>query len=170
MESDIEYMRLAVEEALAAQVAGEVPVGAVLVSSDGQILGRGNNQVIRTSDPTAHAEIIAMRAAGQALQNYRLLNTTLYCTLEPCPMCAGAIIHARVARLVYASLDLKAGACGSAVSILNHPALNHRIEVVQGVLAEECSSMLTNFFRGRRAEQALQSSSDVEVSPEPRPE
>ena len=170
MESDIEYMRLAVEEALAAQVAGEVPVGAVLVSSDGQILGRGNNQVIRTSDPTAHAEIIAMRAAGRTLQNYRLLNTTLYCTLEPCPMCAGAIIHARVARLVYASLDLKAGACGSAVSILNHPALNHRIEVVQGVLAEECSTMLTNFFRGRRAEQALQNSSDVEVSPEPRPE
>ena len=167
MESDIEYMRLAVEEALAAQVAGEVPVGAVLVSSDGQILGRGNNQVIRTSDPTAHAEIIAMRAAGQALQNYRLLNTTLYCTLEPCPMCAGAIIHARVARLVYASLDLKAGACGSAVSILNHPALNHRIEVVQGVLAEECSAMLTNFFRGRRAEQALQSSSDVDAGPGP---
>lgn len=166
MGTDLDYMHLAIEEALAAEAAGEVPVGAILVSPEGEILGRGNNQVLRTSDPTAHAEIVAMRAAGQVLQNYRLLGSTLYCTLEPCSMCAGAILHARVARLVYAARDPKAGACGSVLSVMNHPALNHRVEVVEGVLAEECSTMLTSFFRARRAAQSLQTSSLLNASDE----
>ena len=143
-------MQLALAEARAAEAAGEVPVGAVIVSSTGEVLARGNNQVLRTSDPTAHAEIVALRAAGLALANYRLLGCTLYTTLEPCAMCAGAILHARIARLVYAAPDPKAGACGSVLSVMNHPALNHRVEVVSCVLAEECSAHLTAFFRARR--------------------
>ncbi len=143
-------MQLAIAEARAAEAAGEVPVGAVIVSSTGEVLARGNNQVLRASDPTAHAEIVALRAAGFALANYRLLGCTLYTTLEPCAMCAGAILHARIARLVYAAPDPKAGACGSVLSVMNHPALNHRVEVVSGVLAEECSAYLTAFFRARR--------------------
>jgi tRNA(adenine34) deaminase len=127
-----------------------VPVGAVIAGPDGEIIGRGNNQVLRTSDPTAHAEIVALRAAGQALGNYRLPGSTLYVTLEPCAMCAGAILHARIGRLVYAAADPKAGACGSVLSVMNHPALNHRVEVLSGVLAEECAAMLTDFFRARR--------------------
>ncbi len=134
----------------AVEAAGEVPVGAILVGADAQILARGNNQVLRASDPTAHAEIVALRSAGAASGNYRLLGTTLYTTLEPCTMCAGAILHARVARLVYAAPDPKAGACGSVLSVMNHPALNHRVDLTPGVLAEECSSLLTNFFRARR--------------------
>ena len=143
-------MRLALSEAQAAELAGEVPVGAVILSSAGEILGRGNNQVLRSSDPTAHAEIVALRTAGLALANYRLSGSTLYCTLEPCAMCAGAILHARVARLVYAAPDPKAGACGTVLSVLNHPRLNHRVEVTPGPLAEECSTLLTYFFRSRR--------------------
>jgi tRNA(adenine34) deaminase len=154
--NDLDYMALAIDEARAAESAGEVPVGALVVSSAGDILARGNNRVLRDSDPTAHAEIVALRAAGQALSNYRLLTATgegctLYVTLEPCAMCAGAILHARIARLVYASADPKAGACGTALSVMNHPALNHRVEVTSGILADECSAMLTNFFRARRA-------------------
>ena len=144
-------MRLAIAEAHAAELAGEVPVGAIVLSPAGEIIGRGNNQVLRTSDPTAHAEIVALREAGRALGNYRLLGCTLVCTLEPCAMCAGAILHARIARLVYAARDPKAGACGSVLSVLNHPALNHCVEVTQGVLAEECGAMLTAFFRRRRS-------------------
>jgi tRNA(adenine34) deaminase len=155
--NDLDFMRLALAEAHAAQAAGEVPVGAVIVSPTGEIISRGNNQVLRTSDPTAHAEIVALRAAGRTLNNYRLLTPdggcTLYCTLEPCAMCAGAILHARITRLVFATRDPKAGACGSALSVINHPALNHRVEVVEGVLAEECSTLLTEFFRARRATQ-----------------
>ncbi len=143
-------MQLAIDEARAAEAAAEVPVGAIIVSSTGELIARGNNQVLRTSDPTAHAEIVALRAAGLALGNYRLLGCTLYTTLEPCAMCAGAILHARIARLVYAAPDPKAGACGSVLSVMNHPALNHRVEVVSGVLAEECSTHLTAFFRARR--------------------
>jgi tRNA(adenine34) deaminase len=151
-------MRLALAEAHAAEAAGEVPVGAVVVSSSGNVIATGNNRVLRDSDPTAHAEIVALRAAGEALGNYRLLTDqqdktsgcTLYVTLEPCAMCAGAILHARIARLAYAAPDPKAGACGSVLSVMNHPALNHRVEVLPGVLAEECSSLLTNFFRSRR--------------------
>jgi tRNA(adenine34) deaminase len=106
--------------------------------------------VITDHDPTAHAEIVALRAAGIALGNYRLEGCALYCTLEPCAMCAGAILHARIRRLVYAASDPKAGACGSVLEVMNHPRLNHRVEVVSGVLAEECGAMLTNFFRMRR--------------------
>ncbi len=151
-EADEVFLREAIDEARAAEATGEVPVGAILVAADGEtILARGNNQVLRTSDPTAHAEIVALRAGGLALQNYRLLGTTLYTTLEPCAMCAGAILHARVARLVYAAADPKAGACGSVLSVLNHPSLNHRVEVTAGLLADECGAMLTQFFRNRRA-------------------
>lgn len=137
-------------EARAAEAAGEVPVGAIIVSSAGEVIARGANRVLRDSDPTAHAEIVALRSAGAALGNYRLLGCTLYCTLEPCSMCAGAILHARIARLVYAAADPKAGACGSVITIMNHPALNHRVELVDGVHAEECGKMLTDFFRAKR--------------------
>jgi tRNA(adenine34) deaminase len=146
---DLEYLRAAIDEALAAERDGEVPVGAVVVY-EGAIVGRGNNRVLRDNDPTAHAEIVAMRAAGQALGNYRLENCTLYVTLEPCAMCAGAILHARIKRLVYAATDPKAGACGSVLSVMNHPQLNHKAEVEAGLLAEECGALLTNFFRARR--------------------
>ena len=144
------FLRAAITEALRAEAAGEVPVGAVLVR-DNQVLATGANRVIRDADPTAHAEIVALRAAGRALANYRLLNCTLYVTLEPCAMCASAILHARLRRLVYATPDPKAGACGSVLEVLNHPRLNHRVEVTSGLLAEECSALLTNFFRARRA-------------------
>jgi tRNA(adenine34) deaminase len=150
--SDVELMQLAMEQARAAEVAGEVPVGAIVVAPDGvTILGRGWNRVIADSDPTAHCEIVAMREAGRALGNYRLTGCTLVCTLEPCAMCAGAILHARIERLLYAARDPKAGACGSVLSVMNHPALNHRVEVVEGVLADECGAMLSDFFRRRRA-------------------
>ncbi len=148
-ECDEEYLRLAMDEARAAERDGEVPVGAVVVF-EGAVIGRGNNRVLRDSDPTAHAEIVAMRAAGLALGNYRLEDCTLYVTLEPCAMCAGAILHARIARLVYAASDPKAGACGSVLSVMNHPQLNHKVEVVSGLMAEECGAMLTNFFRAKR--------------------
>src|ERR1700735_1842108 len=143
--TDENYLSAAIDEALAAERDGEVPVGAVVVYEDA-IVGRGNNRVLRDSDPTAHAEIVAMRAAGQTLRNYRLENCTLYVTLEPCAMCAGAILHARIKRLVYAATDPKAGACGSVLSVMNHPQLNHKVEVEAGLLAEECGSLLTNFF------------------------
>jgi tRNA(adenine34) deaminase len=148
--NDVEMMQLAMAEARAAEAAGEVPVGAVLVSPHGEIISRGGNLVLRTSDPTAHAEIVSLRAAGVALHNYRLVGYSLYCTLEPCAMCAGAILHARIARLVYAAPDPKAGACGSVLSVMNHPSLNHRVDVVAGVLGEECGALLTTFFRARR--------------------
>jgi tRNA(adenine34) deaminase len=147
--SDEAYLRAAIDEAKAAERDGEVPVGAVVVF-EGTIVGRGNNRVLRDSDPTAHAEVVAMRAAGQALGNYRLEKCTLYVTLEPCAMCAGAILHARIQRLVYAATDPKAGACGSVLSVMNHPQLNHKVQVEAGLLAEECSALLTNFFRARR--------------------
>jgi tRNA(adenine34) deaminase len=148
------YLRAAIAEAQAAEAAGEVPIGAVIVSPSGEIIARGNNRVLRDHDPTAHAEIVALRAAGLALENYRLLpeegGCTLYVTLEPCAMCAAAILHARIARLVYAAPDPKAGACGSVLSVMNHPQLNHKVEVVPGLLSNECGAMLTNFFRARR--------------------
>jgi tRNA(adenine34) deaminase len=147
--TDLDYLQAAIAEAEAAERAGEVPVGAVLVH-EGAILARGNNRVLRDNDPTAHAEIVALRAAGVALGNYRLEDCTLYVTLEPCAMCAGAILHARIARLVYGAPDPKAGACGSVLSVMNHPQLNHKVEVVSGLLAEECGALLTNFFRARR--------------------
>jgi tRNA(adenine34) deaminase len=149
MPSDELHLRHAIVEALAAQASGEVPVGAVIVRY-GEVIATGRNRVIADSDPTAHAEIVALRAAGNACGNYRLLNCDLYVTLEPCAMCASAILHARIRRLIYASPDPKAGACGSALTVLNHPALNHRVDVTAGLLADECSAMLTDFFRARR--------------------
>jgi tRNA(adenine34) deaminase len=137
--SDLDFMQFAFAEAQAAEAAGEVPVGAIVVSPAGEVI-----------DPSAHAEIVAMREAGCTLGNYRLTGCTLYATLEPCAMCAGAILHARIARLVFAARDPKAGACGSVLSVMNHPALNHRVEVVEGILGEECSTLLTAFFRSRR--------------------
>jgi tRNA(adenine34) deaminase len=149
---DLDLMHLAIAEAEAAERDGEVPVGAVIVH-EAEIIARGNNRVLRDSDPTAHAEIVAMRAAGVMLANYRLEGCTLYTTLEPCAMCAGAMLHARIARLVYAASDPKAGACGSVLGVMNHPQLNHKVEVVSGLLAEECGALLTNFFRARRQPQ-----------------
>jgi tRNA(adenine34) deaminase len=146
---DSNCLHVAIAEARSAEREGEVPVGAVVVH-EGEVIARGNNRVVRDSDPSAHAEIVAMRAAGQALGNYRLEGCTLYTTLEPCAMCAGAILHARIARLVYAASDPKAGACGSVLEVMNHPQLNHRVEVVSGLLAEECGAMLTEFFRAKR--------------------
>jgi tRNA(adenine34) deaminase len=148
-DQDVAFMSRALELAREAERAGEVPVGAVIVK-DGVIVGEGWNRPITTNDPTAHAEIVAMRAAAQALQTYRLLDTTLYVTLEPCPMCAGAMVHARVKRLVYAATDPRAGAAGTVFSIVQHPALNHRLECTGGVLAEECGTALRNFFQARR--------------------
>ena len=154
MSDDLTYLRAAIAEAQAAEAAGEVPIGAVIVSPTGEIIARGNNRVLRDHDPTAHAEIVALRAAGLALENYRLLTEeggcTLYVTLEPCAMCAGAILHARIARLVYAAPDPKAGACGSVLAVMNHPQLNHKVEVITGLLSDECGTLLQNFFRSRR--------------------
>jgi len=131
------WMREALRLAEEAQASGEVPVGALVLDSEGILLGRGQNRVIRDHDPTAHAEIVALRAAGDAIGNYRLERSTLYVTLEPCAMCAGAMIHARIGRLVFGAVDPKAGAVGSVLTVLNHPQLNHQIELTGGVLAEE---------------------------------
>jgi tRNA(adenine34) deaminase len=143
-------MSRALELAREAERAGEVPVGAVIVKN-GEIVAEGWNRPIRSNDPSAHAEMVAIRAAGQKLNTYRLLDTTLYVTLEPCAMCAGAMVHARVKRLVFAATDPRAGAAGSVFNVVNHEALNHRIESDSGVLADECSAMLRGFFLARRA-------------------
>jgi len=144
-------MEEALRAARRALEAGEVPVGAVVVH-DGEIVGRGWNRNLADSDPTAHAEIIALRQAGTNLGNHRLGDCELYATIEPCPMCAGALVHARIKRLVYGSDDPKAGAVHSVMELLNHPLLNHRMEVRRGVLAGRCAELLQSFFRGRRAE------------------
>ena len=142
-------MREALAEAKAAADAGEVPIGAVVVH-EGKIVGHGQNRVLRDNDPTAHAEIIAMREAAQALGNYRLTDCELYVTLEPCAMCAGAMIHARLARLIYAASDPKAGAVVSVLQVLNHPRLNHQMSVESGLLGDEAGVLLRQFFRERR--------------------
>jgi tRNA(adenine34) deaminase len=142
-------MRHALTLARTAEAAGEVPIGAVLVK-DGEILGEGYNQPISTHDPTAHAEIVALRAAGAHLGNYRLVDTTLYVTLEPCAMCMGAILHARVGRLVFGAADPKRGAAVSALRLIDAEFMNHRVELTEGVLAEECGQLLRDFFRNRR--------------------
>ncbi|HEX9207975.1 MAG TPA: tRNA adenosine(34) deaminase TadA [Steroidobacteraceae bacterium] len=147
---DERFMRRAIELARDAEAAGEVPVGAVIVR-DGEILAEGFNRPISTHDPTAHAEMVALRAAAARIDNYRLLGTTLYVTLEPCAMCAGAMVHARVQRLVYAATDPRAGAAGSVFDVVHNPALNHRLEVTAGVLGEECAALLRNFFVARRS-------------------
>jgi tRNA(adenine34) deaminase len=147
--TDLHAMQAALDEARRAGEAGEVPIGAVVVH-DGAIIARGQNRVLRNLDPTAHAEIVAMRAAATAISNYRLLGCTLYVTLEPCAMCSGAMIHARLARLVFAAADPKAGAAGSVLAVLNHPLLNHQMQVEQGILADESAELLRSFFRERR--------------------
>ena len=147
--TDREAMQSALAEARLAAASGEVPIGAVVVH-EGAILARAQNRVLRDLDPTAHAEIVALRAAATALGNYRLPGCTLYVTLEPCAMCAGAMIHARIDRLVFAAADPKAGAAGSVLAVLNHPQLNHQMQVDQGILAEASSTLLRTFFRERR--------------------
>ncbi|MFI8416634.1 tRNA adenosine(34) deaminase TadA [Serratia sp. NPDC078593] len=147
--NDDYWMRQALTLALRAQQEGEVPVGALLVL-DNQVIGEGWNRPIGHHDPTAHAEIMALRQGGAVIQNYRLLNATLYVTLEPCVMCAGAMVHSRIRRLVYGASDEKTGAAGSLIDILRHPGMNHQIEIVSGVLADECAATLSNFFRLRR--------------------
>ncbi len=142
-------MQAALAEARAAAEAGEVPIGAVVVRG-GEIVVRAQNRVLRDNDPTAHVEIVALRAAAAAIGNYRLNGCTLYVTLEPCAMCAGAMIHARLDRLVFAATDPKAGACGSVLAVLNHPQLNHQMQVEQGILGEEAAELLRSFFRERR--------------------
>ena len=142
-------MQAAITEARGAVTEGEVPVGAV-VSIDGEIIARAHNRVITSHDPSGHAEILALREAGAVRENYRLPGTTLYVTLEPCAMCMGAIIHARVARLVFGAYDSKAGAAGSVIDLVDSPASNHRFEVNGGVLADDCGSLLRDFFRSRR--------------------
>jgi tRNA(Arg) A34 adenosine deaminase TadA len=148
--TDDDWMQLALECAREAGAGGEVPVGAVIVSEAGRLLARGANSPIARHDPTAHAEIVALRAAGAAAGNYRLPGCTLYVTLEPCAMCVGALVHARVARLVYGAADPKTGACGSVFDLAASPAHNHRLTVQGGVLAAACGEQLKAFFAERR--------------------
>lgn len=148
-ELDQKFMRAARAEAKVAASVGEVPVGAVVVRN-GEVIGAGLNRSIQDADPTAHAEIVALRAAAQAEQNYRLVGATLYVTLEPCAMCVGAMIQARIARLVFGAYDEKAGAAGSVIDLTDNRQLNHRIEVNGGLQQEECAAQLKRFFESRR--------------------
>lgn len=151
MKKDDEYwMLLALEQARLAEARDEVPVGAVLVDAEGRLLAAGHNQPISSNDPTAHAEIVVLRGAAQSRQNYRLVDTTLYVTLEPCAMCIGAMIHARVKRLVYATTEPRAGAVESAGRLLDTMPFNHQIEICSGILRETSASMLSEFFARRR--------------------
>ncbi len=142
-------MRAALEQAQLAASSGEAPIGAVLIAG-GDVLARGHNRTIADNDPSGHAEIVVLREAGQACGNHRLTDTTLYVTLEPCAMCVGAIVQARVARVVFGAYDPKAGALGSAIDLSDSPAFNHRFEIQGGVLAEQCSALLKEFFEQRR--------------------
>ncbi|HEU4781191.1 MAG TPA: tRNA adenosine(34) deaminase TadA [Steroidobacteraceae bacterium] len=151
LRSDIDFMRLALEAARGAELAGEVPVGAVLVQGDA-VLAVAANRPIANHDPTAHAEVEALRSGGKAMGSYRLGGTTLYVTLEPCVMCASAIVHARVARLVFGAWDRKAGAAGSTTNVFTMPSVNHRVDVFGGVLMEESAGLLCAFFAARRRE------------------
>ncbi len=146
---DEQFMRRAIELAREAEIAGEVPVGALIVRH-GEVIAEGFNRPISTHDPTAHAEMIALRAAAARSDSYRLTGATLYVTLEPCAMCAGAMVHARVERLVYAAQDPRAGAAGSVFNVVQNSALNHRLDVDSGVLGEECGALLRSFFVARR--------------------
>lgn len=148
-EGDVKFMRRALELARHAEEAGEVPVGALVVLND-EIIGEGWNQPIVAHDPTAHAEIVALRAAAVRMGNYRLPDAVLYVTLEPCAMCAGAMVHARIARVVYGAADPKSGAAGSVFNLLESSTLNHRAQITHGVLAEECGQSLKTFFQARR--------------------
>jgi tRNA(adenine34) deaminase len=147
--NDFEYMRLAIEQAQSAALRGEVPIGAVIVM-DGQILASGSNRTITDCDPTAHAEIVALREAAKKLGNYRLNGASLYVTVEPCAMCAGALVQARISRLVYGADEPKGGAVRTCMQVLDAPMLNHRVEVVSGVLAGESVQLLQSFFSARR--------------------
>jgi tRNA(adenine34) deaminase len=146
---DQAWMRVALEEARAAAAEGEVPIGAVLVNG-GELLARGHNRTIGDCDPTAHAEMLVLREGARLLKNYRLAGTTLYVTVEPCAMCAGAMVQARVARLVYGCAEPKGGAVASCFAIFEHPMVNHRVEVSAGVLGEECAAVMQQFFQARR--------------------
>lgn len=148
-ELDVRWMKRALDLARYAEGAGEVPIGALVVLND-EVIGEGWNQPIVSRDPTAHAEIVALRAAAARMKNYRLTDTALYVTLEPCAMCAGAIVQARIARVVYGAADPKAGAAGSVFNLLESPSLNHRAQITRGVLAGECGEMLRRFFESRR--------------------
>jgi len=149
--SDAAWMEQALAEARLAIAAGEVPVGAVVVK-DGVIIGRGHNRNLLDRDPTAHAEIVALRQAAANVGNHRLGGCEMFVTIEPCAMCAGAMVHARLARLVYGASDPKAGAASSVMQVINHPQLNHLMEVTAGVLADRCSEILTSFFQSRRSQ------------------
>jgi tRNA(adenine34) deaminase len=164
-ESDELFMEEALRAAQRSFDAGEVPVGAVVVC-DGRIIGRGSNRNIADSDPTAHAEIVALREAGAAIGNHRLEGCELFATIEPCAMCAGALVHARLKRLIYGADDAKAGAVGSVMQVLNHPGLNHQMEVRSGVLAGRCAELLQVFFRVRRKEKSSVVSSQLSESDE----
>ena len=150
---DEKFMDVALDEARRAENAGEVPVGAVIVDADGNVIARGFNQPISTHDPTAHAEIVAMRAAARVLGNYRLTGLTLYCTMEPCVMCAGAIVHARIQRLVFGAADPRAGAAGSIYDVVRDTRLNHQVEIAAGVRERECREIVQEFFEKRRSEE-----------------
>jgi len=149
IETDNSFVGLALEEARAAAAAGEVPIGALIVH-DGRILARSGNRTIRDCDPTAHAEMVVIREAARALRNYRMAGTTLYVTLEPCSMCAGAMIQARIPRLVYGADDPKGGAVRSCFQVLTNATLNHQVEITSGILAPDCASLLQSFFAARR--------------------
>ncbi len=154
-EMDLHFMRLALREAHKAQELGEVPVGAVIIDQIGTVLASAGNRSIVDRDPAGHAEMVALRAAGKKLENYRLLNTTMYVTVEPCVMCAGAIVHARIGRLVFGALDPKAGAVVSRYQIGRDGKLNHLLEIEGGLLAEECADLLTSFFKKKRMKKSL---------------
>jgi tRNA(adenine34) deaminase len=143
---DSYWMRRAFEQALLARDAGDVPVGAVLVDKSNQLISLGHNKVEKIHDPSAHAEVEAIRTAALLINNHRLLDTTLYVTLEPCAMCAGLMVHARIKRLVFAARDFKTGACGSALNLLKGLPLNHQVFIDEGVMQEECSALITDFF------------------------
>jgi len=145
------FMDLALDQARKAKAAGEVPVGAVIVNADGDVIGQGYNHPILALDPAAHAEIVAMREAALQVANYRLPGVTLYCTIEPCAMCAGAMIHARIERLVFGASDPKAGAAGSIYNLVTDPRLNHTIDVIRGIRDEESAKLLQEFFKSRRS-------------------
>ncbi len=148
-ENQVTFMRLALREADRARREREVPVGAIVVR-DGRVIARAHNRPLHLKDPTAHAEVLALRRAARKVGNYRLSGCTLYVTIEPCAMCAGAMVQARLKRVVFGASDPKAGAGGSVLSVLNHPRLNHRVEVTEGVLGEDCAAILKGFFREKR--------------------
>lgn len=154
MENDLYFMQQAYSLALEAESVGEVPVGAVITINN-EIIGSGYNQPIKSLDPSAHAEIVALRNAAQKIANYRLVDATIYVTLEPCPMCAYALLHARIKRLVYACGDLKTGACGGCIDLFTLSQWNHQIEVNQGPMSEECSALLKNFFQRKRKHSSM---------------